>query len=173
MHRIQRDDREAFAALYDRYSSRSYGFARTLCPTSERADEAVQDAFLRLWRSRATYNPAYGSARTWIFALIRRSCIDSFRRHRRGDALRASDAHLRDVAAPESPEDAAERDHDGRQVRAALRRISVAQREVIVLAYFGGLTHVEIAARLDVPLGTVKGRMRLGMTNVRHELSRS
>lgn len=173
MRLVRVDDRDAFAALYDRYSSRAYGFARAMCDTPERAEEAVQDAFLRLWRSRGAYDPAQATARTWIFALIRRSCIDIFRRYRRGDSLRASDAHLEYVAAIGSAEDDAERHEEGREVHAALAQLPDAQREVIVLAYFGGLTHTEIAERLQLPLGTVKGRMRLGLTSARFALSQT
>ena len=171
MRLVQGDDRDAFAALYDRYSLRAYGFARAMCDTRERAEEAVQDAFLRLWRSRGAYDPAHAGARTWIFALIRRSCIDIFRCYRRGDSLRASDAHLEHVAAIGSAADDAERHEEGRQVHAALQQLPDAQREVIVLAYFGGLTHTELAERLRLPLGTVKGRMRLGLTSARFALS--
>lgn len=103
----------------------------------------------------------------WIFALIRNRSIDIHRRHRRGDALRASDAHLDQVAAADSVEDDALRRDDASRLHASLQQLPAAQRQVIALAYFGGLTHRQIAERLELPLGTVKGRMRLGLEKAR------
>lgn len=167
MRRIQADDVEAFERLYDRYSSRAFGLANAICRCKERAEEAVQDAFLGVWRSRDRFDPSRGGIQTWVLTLVRNRSIDSFRRERRGDGLRASEAHLDRIALPGSVEDDAVRrdEHDG--VRASLHTLPAPQREVIALAYFGGLTHREIATRLDIPLGTVKGRMRLGLDKAR------
>lgn len=170
MRRVQADDADAFEALYDRFASRAFGLAIVICNNSQRAEEAVQDAFLCVWRSRAQYDPAHSPVRTWLFALVRNRSIDIYRHHRRRDSLRASEAHLDQIAMLGSVEDDVVRRDDGDRVRATLHELPAPQREVITLAYFGGLTHTEIAERLDVPLGTVKGRMRLGLEKARAEL---
>jgi len=167
MQRVQADDVNAFEELYDRYSSRAFGLAIASCSSSERAEEAVQDAFLSMWRSRARYDETHGSVQTWIFALIRNRSIDIYRRNRRGDGLRAAEEHLDRIATLGCVEDDAIRRDDGDRLHSLLRELPDTQREVITLAYFGGLTHTEIADRLDIPLGTVKGRMRLGLERAR------
>lgn len=171
MGRIKaQSDAEAFAVLYDRYAARALGRARTLCDTTERAEEAVQDAFLSLWRTRASYEQGRGGVQPWLFALLRNRSFDIYRRNRRADRLRASDAGLVGIATAGSVEDDAVRHSEGDRVRASLRKLPVGQREAVVLAYFGGLTQSEIAARLDLPLGTVKGRIRAGLRKAREEL---
>ena len=95
--------------------------------------------------------------------MIRNRSIDNYRRHRNGDRLRTSDEYLHRLAAPHSVEDDAIRHDEGNRLRASLQQLPARQREVIVLAYFGGLTHTEIGTHLDLPLGTVKGRMRHGL----------
>ena len=170
MRRVQAGDADAFEALYDRYASRAFGLAIVICNNRQRAEEAVQDAFLSIWRSRARYDPAHSPVRTWLFALIRNRSIDIYRHNRRADSLRASQAHLNRIGMLGSVEDDVVRRDDGDRVRATLHELPAPQREVITLAYFGGLTHTEIAERLDIPLGTVKGRMRLGLEKARAEI---
>jgi len=170
MRRVKADDADAFEELYDRYSSRAFGLAVVICNSNERAEEAVQDAFVSVWRSRARYDQGRGSIQSWIFALVRNRSIDIYRHNRRGDGLRASEAHLDRIAMVGSVEDdAVKRDEDER-LRGTLHQMPALQREVIALAYFGGLSHSEVAQRLDVPLGTVKGRMRLGLEKARADL---
>ncbi len=170
MRRVKADDADAFGELYDRYSSRAFGLAIVICNSSERAEEAVQDAFVSVWRTRARYDQGGGGIQNWIFALVRNRSIDIYRRNRRGDGLRASEAHLDRIAMIGSVEDDAVERDEGERVRGTLHQLPALQREVIALAYFGGLSHSEIAQRLDVPLGTVKGRMRLGLQKARAEL---
>ena len=98
MRRVKADDADAFEELYDRYSSRAFGLATVICNSSERAEEAVQDAFLSVWRSRARYDEGRGGIQNWIFALVRNRSIDIYRRNRRGDGLRASEANLDRIA---------------------------------------------------------------------------
>lgn len=170
MRRVQADDIQAFEHLHDRYAATARGIASMICHSSERAEEAVQDAFLGAWGSRASYDEAHGELRTWLLTLVRNRSIDINRRNRRGDVLRASDAHLHRIAALDSVEDEAVQRDQGNGLRASLRQLPPLQREAIVLAYFGGLTHTEIAERLDVSLGTVKGRIRLGVCKARAEI---
>lgn len=173
MRRVQSDDIRAFAELYDRFSARALGLARLLCASSERAEDAVQDAFLSLWRGRARYDPTRSAIQTWIFALVRNRSIDIYRRNRRADELGTAEAQLDHVALPGSVEDEAVRREEAGRLRISLQTVPVLQREVMVLAYFGGLSHTEIARRLSLPLGTVKGRMRLGLEKVRAEIGTS
>ena len=171
MRRVKADDADAFEELYDRYSSRAFGVAIVICNSGERAEEAVQDAFVSVWRTRARYDQGRGGTiQNWIFALVRNRSIDIYRRNRRGDGLRASEAHLDRIAMIGSVEDDAVKRDEGERVRGTLHQLPALQREVIALAYFGGLSHCEIAERLDVPLGTVKGRIRLGLQKARADL---
>ena len=164
MQRVQADDIAAFEQLYERYSGRTFGLARMVCGSGEHAEEAVQDGFLALWRSRALYDKRRGTPQAWIFALVRNRSID-IRRRNRGHAR---GAHLEDLvtAIGSSVEDDAVRHEDAACVRGLVHQLPASQRDVIVLAYFGGLTHVEIAERLAAPLGTVKSRMRLGLATL-------
>jgi RNA polymerase sigma-70 factor (ECF subfamily) len=173
MRRIQADDRSAFAALFDRYSAQALGLARVMCVTGGDAEEVLQDGFLAIWASRGSYDPARGSARTWLLTVIHHRGIDHVRRHRRRDRRRASEEHLDRLCAPDFIAERAEQFNEADQLRAVLRALGPAQLEVITLAYFGGLTHTEIAARLKLPVGTVKGRMRLGLQKVRAGISPS
>ncbi len=174
MQRIQADDIRAFEALYDRYSAQTFGVARGICGSSHRAEEAVQEGFLAVWRSRSRFDPARGSARPWLFTVIRHCSFDVMRRTRRDDGRREyDDDTLGDLLAPDSVEKDAEQHDEADRVRRSLLELPVAQREVIVLAYFGGLTHTEIAARLQLPAGTAKGRMRLGLQKLRADQSSS
>ena len=167
MRRVKADDADAFEELYDRYSSRAFGLAVEICNSNECAEEAVQDAFVSVWRTRARYDQGRGGIQSWIFALVRNRSVDIYRRNRRGDGLRASEAHLDRIAMIGSVEDDAVKRDEGERVRGTLRQMPALQREVIALVYFGGLSHSEIAQRLDVPLGTVTGRTRLGLEKVR------
>ena len=94
MRRVKADDADAFEELYDRYSSRAFGLAVVICNSRERAEEAVQDVFLSVWRTRARYDQGRGGILSWIFALVRNRSVDIYRANRRGDGLRASEVEL-------------------------------------------------------------------------------
>jgi RNA polymerase sigma-70 factor (ECF subfamily) len=173
MQHVQAGDIGAFEVLYDRFSANAFGLARAICGGSGRAEEAVQDGFLAVWRSRASFDPTRGSARAWLLTVIRYRSLDVMRRTRRDDGRRACDEQLDSIQAPGSISDAAEQHDEAGRVRSSLLELPAAQQEVITLAYFGGLTHTEIAGRLQLPAGTVKGRMRLGLHKLRAELNPS
>lgn len=166
MQRIQAGDVGAFEELYDRYSAKAFGLARAICGGSEGAEDAVREGFFAVWCSRTSFDPTRGSVRAWLLSVIRRRSFDVMRRTRResGGAL----GHL---PAPDSITEVAEQRDEADQLRALLRELPAAQREVITLAYFGGLTHTEIAARLQLPTGTVKDQMRLGLHKVWAEIN--
>jgi RNA polymerase sigma-70 factor (ECF subfamily) len=136
------------------------------------AEDVVQDAFLTMWRSRAAYASARGSVPGWLLTITRSRALDALRRvSRRERQWEPLDDH--DVADPlaESPDVQAARGEDHRAIRAAFTALPSEQATALALAYYGDLSHAEIAAHLDVPLGTVKGRIRLGLRRLSTELA--
>ena len=161
-------DAEAFALLYDRHSRAAYSLAYRLMNGRQPAEDLVQEAFIKVWRSAGGYRAGRGSVRTWIFSIVRNRAIDQFR----SDASRRRTRDEVEASAPTSePSEAfAEtwRNTQQEQVREVLKTLPQEQLRILELAYFSGYTHVEIAERLSLPLGTVKGRMRLGLENLRN-----
>lgn len=166
---IQSDDVLAFAELYRRHSAQAHSVARFICDGPSRAEDAAQDGFVSVWRSRQTYDPSRGGVRAWVLMVVRHRSIDLMRHEGPGDMHRASNDALAFLEAPGSVVDDTERDEAAAAVRISLQKLPRFQREVIALSYFGELTQTEIALRLGVPVGTVKGRMRLGIRKVRAE----
>lgn len=167
---MQAGDATAFKVLYDRFDRRAFGLALSFCRDRIQAEEAVQDAFLAVWRSRALYQPDRGPVAAWLLTIVRHRAIDVVRRSA-GHAHRRADEQLPEqVASTGDPAERAGAQDDACRLHGLLARMPVAQREVVALAYFGQLTHSEIAARLGVPAGTVKGRMRLALGKLRAEL---
>jgi RNA polymerase sigma-70 factor (ECF subfamily) len=164
---VEVGDPEAFAALYDRHGRMAYSLAYRMVGEKQEAEDVVQEAFIKVWRSAGGYRAGRGSVRTWILAIVRNSGLDHIR-------SRASRARMQDnveASAPESePSEAfaeAWRNSQQGRVREALKALPQEQLKILELAYFSGYTHVEIAERLELPLGTVKGRMRLGLQKLR------
>ncbi|MCA1700545.1 MAG: sigma-70 family RNA polymerase sigma factor [Actinobacteria bacterium] len=165
---IGRGDARAFEIIYERHSGQVFSLANRICSDRASAEEATQDAFLALWRSAGSYEASRGSCRTWILGIVRNRAIDALRRGGRHDRQRATDEGLEErLRSPLSTEGEVTRREQGKEVQEALRELPPAQRRVIELAYFGGLKHTEIASLLGEPIGTVKGRMRLGLTKLR------
>lgn len=170
MRHVQADDSSAFEELYDRHSVRAYSLARFVCRDPQRAEEALQDGFLAIWRARASYDPARGSTQAWMLTLIRRRSFDVMRRSGPTELRRATDACLEALQAAEPAAEDVKGQADADRLRALLFDLPTLQRDVVTLAYFGELTHTEIAERLHLPLGTVKGRMRLALHQLRREI---
>ena len=173
MARVARDDVDAFEALYDRYAGRALRVARRLCSDPELANEAVQDAFLSIWRGRERYNAAHGSFASWAMTVVRNRAVDLIRKEAGGVTRTPLDDELLaslPERAPGTPELASRREQVMR-VRARLEELPPAQREALVLSYYGGLSHGEIARRLSLPVGTVKGRMRLALSKLREAIA--
>jgi RNA polymerase sigma-70 factor (ECF subfamily) len=159
----------AFEVIYDRHSSVAFSLAYRICGTRSAAEDVVQEAFLSLWRSGARYDRTRGSVRTWVLGIVHNRAIDLLRRGH--DRHRASDEGIEErFEAPEQTEVEVARRDEARKIRAALDELPQEQSRVIELAFYGGYTHTEIAEMLDAPVGTVKGRMRLGMEKLRHAL---
>ena len=170
---VERRDAGAFAVLYDRHASAAYSLAYRMVGSPGAAEDVTQEAFLTLWRRGDRFDAARGSVRAWMLGIVRNRAIDVLRRAA-GPAPRLDaddDAVLQEAPAPTATDAEAIRRETARQVRGLLRALPPEQRQVIDLAYFGGFTHSEIAGMLGMPLGTVKGRMRLGLEKVRVALA--
>jgi RNA polymerase sigma-70 factor, ECF subfamily len=170
---VERRDADAFAVLYDRHGGAAYSLAYRIVGDAEVAEDVTQEAFLSVWRSGVRFDPARGSVRSWTLGIVRNRSIDALRRLA-GSAPKLDfddEAVLDAEPAAELTDSEAIRRETARSVRGALRELPAEQSEVIGLAYFGGFTHSEIANMLGMPLGTVKGRMRLGLEKVRTALA--
>jgi len=162
---------QAFEVIFDRHASAAFSLAYRMCGRRAAAEDIVQDAFLSLWRSGGGYDPRRGSVRSWVLSVVHNRAIDAMRRVGSKTGRDVPDEGIADrLPAAERTEAEVERRDDVRQVRTALDELPPDQRRVIELAYFGGFTHSQIAEMLDLPPGTVKGRMRLGLTKMRYVL---
>ena len=164
---VARSDDDAFAELYDRYGSLAYGLARRVLRDASLAEDAVQDAFLTIWRTASRFSSERAPARVWILTLVHRRAVDLVRHHerRRADPLPPTRGGRRRRGGRD-PLVSLERD----RVRNALRQLPDQQREAIELAYYGGFTQSELAERLGQPLGTIKSRMFSGLARLRELL---
>jgi RNA polymerase sigma-70 factor (ECF subfamily) len=166
VRRVAAGDHEAFGALYDELAPLVYGITKRVLHDPSYAEEVTQEVFLEIWRQAPRFDGSRGSVRAWAATIARRRAVDRVRSeqaHR--DRLRA-DAAVADP--PPAPTDEVALDRDLRaRATAALDQLSATQREVLELAYFGGFTHVEIADRLGIALGTAKTRVRDGLIRLR------
>jgi RNA polymerase sigma-70 factor, ECF subfamily len=171
MQLVRRGDARAFEVIYERHSAAAFSLAYRMMGTRAGAEDVTQDAFLSLWRSGARYDRARGSVRTWVLGIVHHRAIDALRRATVHDKRRASDEGIEErfEARERTDVEAARREEAG-TVRGALSSLPADQSQVIELAYFGGFTHTEIADMLDAPVGTVKGRMRLGLKKMKAQL---
>jgi RNA polymerase sigma-70 factor (ECF subfamily) len=171
MLRIRDNDPDAFSELYDRYARLALRVAASVCRDAGHAEQAVQEGFLSIWRSRAGYRPGSGSVKGWALSVVRNRAIDAVRREAAASRVPVVDfdASVSDSGSP-SPQDAVVARSEADALRASMARLPDTQAEVITLAFFGGLTHSEIAEQLSLPPGTVKGRMRLGMHKLRSDM---
>jgi RNA polymerase sigma-70 factor (ECF subfamily) len=167
---MQAGDRNAVAALYDRYGSAAYGLAYRISNDATMAEDAVQDAFVAVWQQIRRFDPERGQVRPWLLAIVRHKAIDAVRRRAGRPERLLPDGPDRLVASHGDPAELAERGIDAEAVRDAIRRIPEEQRRTIEMAYFQGLTHSEIARAMDVPPGTVKSRLRIGLEKLRDYL---
>ena len=175
IERIGRGDQSAFSALYDRLSRPLYSLALRMLGDAGDAQDALQDVFLQIWSRAATYNPEQSTVFSWTVLLTRSRVIDRLRARKRrlrivDSATGDEDAEVADASTMESAADTADRNDEAARVRSVLNNLPSEQREAIELAFFGHLTHHEIAARLGEPLGTIKARIRRGLLKLRERL---
>jgi len=166
---VARGDESALAELYDRVGRVAYGLAFRVLRDDRLAEDAVQDAFLAVWRTAAAFRAERAKASTWILTLVHRRAVDVVRREerRRTEPL---DEATRDAATSESAEDEAWLGFERQRVQGALKQLPDTQREAIELAYYGGYSQSELAERLGLPLGTIKSRMFAGLARLRELL---
>ena len=160
-------DPRGIETLYDQYGGVAFALAYRILGERGLAEDVVQEAFVNVWRQAATYDARRGSARTWILTIVHHRAIDQLRVMR---AKTRSDTVMRDAMPLPAKEDtwAAVVEHlECEQVRGALGTLPPEQRQVVEMIYYGGLTHAEVAMRVGVPLGTVKGRLRLALEKLR------
>ena len=161
---------EAMAVLFDRYQGLMYGLALRITADASAAQDVVQEAFLGIWRNASRFDPSRASGRTWMLAIAHHRAIDVVRGRHPSETLELGDVTPPpSLVAPDIWGEVRQR-LDASSVREALARLAPLQREAIELAYFGGLTQPDIAARTGAPLGTVKGRVRLGLQALRTEI---
>ncbi len=171
LERVAAGELDALDELYDRYKTMAYSIAYRITNDATLAEDVVQDAFLGAWRNAARYVHGRGSVKTWLLSIVHHRAIDAVRRRRPTTELPDTEVvppqqlRLPDVWSEVSAS------LDADMVRTALAALSDVQREALELAYFGGLTQVEIAERTATPLGTVKSRMRLGLLSMRAALT--
>jgi RNA polymerase sigma-70 factor (ECF subfamily) len=172
MHVVQSGDPRAFEVLYDRHGGAAFSLAYRMVGKRAVAEDIVQEAFLSIWRSKVRYEREKGSVRTWVLGIVHHRTIDALRRNLVHERRRASAEGLEErQEAKELTDVEAARREEAREVRAALQSLPGEQSRVIELAYYGGFTHTQIAEMLEMPVGTVKGRMRLGLEKMRRELT--
>lgn len=170
---IGEKDPEAFEVFYDRHGGVAYSLAYRIVGERAAAEDVTQEAFISIWKSGARFDRARGSVRAWMLSIVRNRAIDALR-SRAGKAPKLSfddDAILEQRPSEELTEDEAMRRETATEIRGALGELPGEQSKVIELAYFGGFSQSEISRMLGVPLGTVKGRMRLGLEKIRGELA--
>lgn len=168
MQLVRDGDARAFEVVFDRHAGAAFSLAYRMCGSTALAEDVVQEAFLSLWRTGVRYDRARGSVRSWVLSAVHNRAIDALRREVSSDSRELFDERVAEqLRSPLQTAAEAERRDDARRVRTALDQLPVDQRRVIELAYFGGFSHSEIANMLDLPAGTVKGRMRLALTKLR------
>ena len=170
---LSEKDAEAFEVFYDRLGGAAYSLAYRIVGDRNGAEDVVQEAFLSIWRSGARYDRARGSVRAWTLGIVRNRAIDALRRLS-GNVPKLDfddEATLEQRSSPDYTEELVLQHESAREVRGALDELPGEQSKVIQLAYFGGFSHSEIAEILGMPLGTVKGRMRLGIEKMRTQIA--
>lgn len=172
LERLRKADEDAFRGLFRRYAPSALALARRVVNQPFLAEEIVQEAFLAVWRNPAGYDRQRGSVRTWLMGMVHHRAVDAVRREesqrRRAEDPRGGEVVVVDFA--DRVVDELGLPEERKAVRAALEELPGEQRQVIELMYFGGLSQSKIAARLDLPLGTVKSRTLLGMRRLRAAL---
>ena len=167
---VEASDAEAFATLYDRHSRSAFSLAYRMMGEWQAAEDLIQEVFLKVWRAAGSYRAGRGTVRTWILSIVRNRSIDQLRstasRRRTQDKIEASAPRSQPSEAFSETWRNSQRD----QIRQVLNTLPPEQAKVLTLVYFSGYTHVEIAGFLNIPLGTVKGRLRLGLEKMRGSL---
>ena len=163
---------DAFEVFYDRHGGAAYSLAYRIAGDRNVAEDITQEAFMSIWRSRTRFDRERGSVRAWVLGIVHHRAIDALRRNSGHQRRQASAEGIEErFEAPERTEVEVARRDEAAEVREAMETLPGDQQEVVRLAYFGGFTHTQIAEMLNTPIGTVKGRMRLGLEKMRRALA--
>jgi len=168
VYRTALGDQRAFELLYQQTSSRLYGVALTLLRRRDLAEEVLQEAYVKIWHAAGTYQPDRGTVSTWLSTIVRRSAIDRLRRQK-NDTLASQEPEDWDVVDEDTPSPLQQLldDADSKRLSRCLEHLDERQRESLRLAFFQGLTHSELALKLETPLGTVKAWIRRGLDKLK------
>ena len=160
---------EALARLYDETSSMVNGLLLRILAHPQDAEEVLLDVFMKAWKYAASYSEKRGSVQAWLLIMARNSAIDRIRSRKAQPATQSiePEAFPEPVSADATPEEASVLEERRRRVQQVLNELPPEQREVVILSFFGGLTHAELAERLGEPLGTIKSRVRMGLHKLR------
>jgi RNA polymerase sigma-70 factor (ECF subfamily) len=172
MQRVADGDTKAFELVYDRYRTLAFGLAMRITRQQAAAEDVTQEAFLNLWRSAARYEPNRGSLKSWLLQIVHNRGVDALRRdkhHQRNITI--DDTPAEDLQAPECTDTTVAKRDESRHMRRLLVDLPIKQREIVGLAYYKELSHGEMADHLGLPLGTVKGRLRLAHTKLQRKLA--
>lgn len=168
MQRIEQQDQVALALLYGRYARSIYSLTFRILQNTVLAEEATQDTFLKVWRLANRWDSTKGQLLSWLLTVARHSAIDRLRQEKRQAALNTTilEENLPLASHQDTPDDPLLR--DGQLLRSLMTQLPPEQAQAIELAFFGGFTHSELAKQLNLPLGTVKARIRMGLQKLRH-----
>lgn len=169
LSQVAAKNRDALRAIYTRQSTRLFGIAMAILRDRNAAADVLQDAFLKIWNRAAQFDPSRGDAAAWLAAIVRHAALDAARA--RGREMLSDDPDLGDTPVAPVALEQLERSEDNARLHDCLQRLPQANRDGIVLAFVHGLSHPEIAARLDQPLGTVKSWIRRGLLSLRECLA--
>lgn len=167
LNRSARGDRAAFADLYDATARRVHGLVLRVVRDPAQAEEVTQEVYLEIWRTASRYDAGRGSAVAWLLTIAHRRAVDRVRSSEAASRRESTYLHLSRPVDHDTTADTAHASLDAHRVRSALGSLTAVQREAIELAYFGGYTHAEVAALLDLPMGTAKTRIRDGLIRLR------
>ena len=172
LRRIAAQDRDALAELYDQVGGLLYSTALRILGDGHEAEEVIQDVFVQIWEKASKFDPAMGVANYWALSITRNRAIDRLRSRQRRSRLMSEfeESGAAEISAASDPSIARLSGEELANVRGALSQLPADQRQAIEMAFFGGMTHQEVAERLKEPLGTVKARIRRGMLKLRESL---
>jgi len=165
-----RGDEAAFADLYDATAARLHGLALRVVRDPAQAQEVTQEAYLDVWRTASRFDPAKGSAISWLMTIVHRKAVDRVRSAEAASRRDTAYHEVDRVVEHDVTADAAEASFEARRVRTAMAGLTLVQREALTLAYYGGYTHTEVASMLNLPVGTAKTRIRDGLIRLRDAL---
>jgi RNA polymerase sigma-70 factor (ECF subfamily) len=170
LKRASRGDEGAFAEWYDATSARAFGLAVRVLRDRAQAEEVTQEAYLECWRHAARFDPAKGSAISWLLTIVHRKSVDRVRSAEASSRRDEAYSHQEQTVDHDSTAEAAAASLEATRVRAALSDLTLKQRQAVELAFLGGYTHTEVARMLDLPIGTAKTRIRDGLIRLRDAL---